>query len=343
MKNISSIILLLVISCTGRNNTDSRQSDINLYVETELTVDSIFVSNITQNREFQFLPFSNEMHIELNDSINDLYNINFYAKEGFIMNQMWLDGENIVIRGKLTKRFEVDTVIGSRLYYVSVDHKKRYGDLLKSDADSASINEFLLEELNKNIDNPYSIEISKEFYRRNISRKNELQRIYEVLQHQDEMIKQHGINPVLAIENILTTDRIDFNKFQFLDLNSQIASIVPEKDKTLLLDFWFVGCAPCIIDHRSIQNQLDKLEEKKIKVIGISIDHDHSLWKNFVEEKGYDWINYRESDNHSERMRAKLFISMFPTYMIVNPDGKIMLRTNSLEVVERYLGIKTES
>jgi uncharacterized protein YcfL len=126
MKTLLSILAaLIVIACTSAQYDQTQLADVNLYLDTDAEVDSVFVSNITQDREFQFLPFAKTMHVEFKDSINDLYNINFYTKKGFVMNQMWLNGENIIIKGKIKeKKFVVDTVIGSDLYYKAIGFRK---------------------------------------------------------------------------------------------------------------------------------------------------------------------------------------------------------------------------
>jgi len=117
---------------------------------------------------------------------------------------LWLNREKVIIKGEITNKLNIDTVIGSDLYYKSIDFRKKYKELDETKSDSATINDFLLNELKKNIDNPFSIEIANQFFYRNINNKNELKKAYDILVNQEDAIKNHLVNPYKEIENMLT-------------------------------------------------------------------------------------------------------------------------------------------
>src|SRR6186713_905107 len=84
--------------------------------------DSIFFSNITQDNEFQFIRYADVLDIRLNGPLNDMYNLTFYSGVEKKMNQLWLNGDQVVLKGKFTgKILDIDTVIGSDLYYKSIN------------------------------------------------------------------------------------------------------------------------------------------------------------------------------------------------------------------------------
>lgn len=331
------MVLILITTIFGCKQEKLELSDLNLYLETDLKIDSVFVANITQDREYQYMPYSDTLNITLNDSINDLYEISFHTKKGMIMNTLWLNGENVIIKGKITNKLKTDTVIGSDLYYKSIDFRKKYKELNEKKLDSATINDFLLNELKKNIDNPFSIEIADILFYRNMSNKNELKKVYDIQVNQEGAIKNHLINPFKKIEKTLTEDRVDLSKFQFYDIEKKITAIKPEKGKKILIDFWFIACAPCIKDHKLIINKLEWLESKNIELIGISIDRNHDEWKDFLKGKKYNWLNLREVDDYEKRLRTNMLISVFPTYLLVDSQGNILYRANSFIEVEKYL------
>ena len=337
------ILLLLAIQffifgCKTENKLEqSALADLNLYLESEVKVDSVFVSNISQDREFQFIPYSDNLHIEFNDSINDLYNLTFYAGEKKMMKQLWLNGEHLVVKGKITNGLKIDTIIGSSLYYNSMDFRKRYSQLLENETDSAAINNFLLDELKENIDNPYSIEIANNFFRRNLSNKEELKKIYTLQSSQKDEIKNHMISSYDKIENILTVDKVDLTHFKFYDANNQLVSIDLEEDKKYLLDFWFMACAPCIKEHKIMVDKKDMLEKHNVQLIGISTDRDQSKWSEYVKDKNYFWHNIREQDEYHIRLTTDMLISAFPTHILLDGTGNILYRANSFSAVEEYL------
>src|SRR5262249_15033852 len=145
-----------------------------------IKIDSVLVTNITQDREFHMLKYTNPIHVNLNDSINDLYAISFYSSDDHRMIQLWLDGKSPVIKGRVADKItiQVDTVTGSGLYDTSLNFRKTYKALLTGNADSSAINNFLLAEIRKKINSPLSIEIANNFVNRNISRTDELKKLF---------------------------------------------------------------------------------------------------------------------------------------------------------------------
>lgn len=333
------IFILSILSCKSDKKVSE---DLNLFFSTDLKIDSVFVSNITQDREFQFLPFSKEMHIKLNDSINDLYNINFYTEKGLIMNQMWLDGSKVVIKGNIniSNKVIIDTVIGSNLYYKSKAFRNEYQKIIdKNPKDSSKINSFLLNYTNENINSPFSIEVSNQFFTSNISNKNELKKLYTILTKQSNNLKTHLWNPFKKIENILLDNKIDFSKHTFYNNENLSTKISLNENQTYLIDFWFVNCPPCVRDHKLIAKRINILKQNNIELISISTDNDYDTWINYLRKNNYNWINYREIENYDNKITTEKLITTFPTYLLIK-NGEILKRSHSFSFIEEYLNIK---
>ncbi len=322
--------------------TLSTNAQLKFEVVASVPVDSIFFSNITQDHEFQFIPYSQSINIKLTGPLNDLYNFTFYGSNEKRMNTLWLDGTNVIVKGKFNgKKLEVDTVIGSELYYKSLDFRKRYEKLTESKADSVTINSFLLDEIKRNISNVFSIEIARHFFSRNISRKEELKKTYILLVSQDVGIRDHLLNPYRKIENILTRNRIDFSKFQFYTPAGKLEPLILTPGKKYLIDMWFIGCAPCIEQHKEIARKLELLKQQNIEVIGISIDQNQEQWAEWLGKKNYLWKNVREVDDHKKKLRTDMLIEAYPTYFLLDDTGKILYRCNAFDQILNHL--KTES
>jgi len=339
MKKLHIIILSSLLIGCNFSKQEKSLADLNLYFDTDIKIDSILVTNITQDREFHFFKYTNAIHVDLNDSINDLYAISFFAGTDHRMVQLWLNGKNLIIKGTISDKIkiQIDTVIGSDLYYRSLNFRQKHKDLLAGESDSSAINNFLITELRKEINSPFSIEIANIFVSRNISNTDELRKLFAILSTQNDLIKKHLINPYQKIETILSVNKIDFSKYRFYDRDKMLTSIKLSGDKKYLIDFWFIGCAPCIQDHKSIIKKLDSLDSKNVEVIGISIDNSQEKWRNYLNENQYPWKNYREVDEHENRMRAKMMINVFPTYLLLDSKGVILYRSNAFSDIEKYL------
>lgn len=341
MKILSLTVLVALLMGCNSNVQKKQLADLNLYFDTTIKKDSVLVTNITQDREFHFVKYAGEMNIDLNDSINDLYAINFFSGNDHKMVQLWLDGKNLVIKGKVADniRIQVDTVIGSDLYYKSLHFRQEYENLLVAKTDSSAVNDFLINKLGQEINSPLSIDIANNFFYRNFSNPDELKKLFAILSTQHDLVKNHLINPYRKVESILSVNRIDFSKYRFYDRDKKLTSINLSDDKKYLVDFWFIECLPCLQDHQSIISKLNLLKDKNVEIIGVSIDESQEKWKNFLNEKKYAWKNYREIDEPENKLRTKMLIDAFPTYLLLDNKGVILYRSNTFSGVEKYLGL----
>lgn len=345
MQNWTLIILTVLgitISCTSEKQKKIELADINLFLETDAEIDSVFVSNIAQDKLFQFIPYSDTILVDSDDTINDLYNINFFSRDTRRMNQFWLNGKNIIIKGKVNDKLqlEIDTVIGSDLYYKSVNFRNKRKKLTENGKqDTALINSFLLNSFEQNIDNPFSIEIANNYFMRNVSDTNELRKIYDLQVKQDLTIANHFLNPYSKIEKILLESKIDLSEFQFYNTKDKLIKIHLTKDKKHIIDFWFVGCAPCVQDHKLMAEQMDFLKNNNVEVIGISIDQNQEKWKNYLKTQKYNWTNVREINDYEKRASTNMLIGIFPTYMLIDKNGNVLYRTFSFTDILKHLDI----
>ncbi|MFZ5999501.1 MAG: TlpA family protein disulfide reductase [Bacteroidota bacterium] len=319
--------------------TKKPEADLTLEFDSAIAIDSIHFANITQDREYQFVPFRKEIYLDLKDSINDQYAISYYFGGDHRMLMLWLDGEKVRVKIKITADYKakVDTVINSPMYYEYLAFTKKYKTLLATHPEEE--NDFLLAELRSATSKPYSIEIANALARRNMNRIDALKNLHTILRNQSPNIRNHGLNPLPTIEVILANEVIDFSKFRFYDRARVTSKIAPPSNGRLLLDFWFIGCGPCLVDHQKIIAKFEGFKRKKVEVIGISIDDDQDEWEHFVEKKRYPWKNLREIDLPEDRMRAKFDIYTFPTYLLVDGEGRIEFRSDSLDEVMKVLGI----
>jgi thiol-disulfide isomerase/thioredoxin len=335
-QTIGLIICALFFGCKSElkpNKIDL--ADINLIIQTDVKIDSVWISNIGQTESF-FLPFSDTIKANFKENLNDLYNVNFYTENGIKSNQLWLNGDKVIVSGKFNEIFEIDSVINSDLYYKSINFSKNYLELIQNIADSTIIDSFLFENISQNIHSPFSFAVANPFINRNQNNKAKIGKLFDILSIQSDTLKNHFISIHGRIENILKVNSLNTSDYMFVNIENQLSSIDLDKSKTYLLDFWFINCPPCVKDHKLISKKLDLLKEKNIELIGISIDQNHSEWKEYLKKNNYRWNNYREIDS-LKRVTKDMAIWSFPTYLLLNSDGEIKARYNSFEDFERTL------
>lgn len=95
-------------------------------------------------------------------------------------------------------------------------------------------------------------------------------------------------------------------------------------DKTLLINFWATWCTPCRKEMPDLQRLSEVLDRDKFEVIGISVDEDGNLVKEFLLEHGIQFANFQ--DPQQLLASQMLGIRAFPETFIVDPNGLILKR-----------------
>jgi thiol-disulfide isomerase/thioredoxin len=335
-QTIALLICAFIFGCKSEikpNKIDL--SDINLIIKADTKIDSVWISNIGQTESF-FLRYKDTIKVNFKEKLNDLYNIDFYTENGRKSNQLWLNGDNVIVSGKLNKKLEIDTILNSDLYYKSINFSKNYRELIQNKADSITIDNFLLENISQNTQSPFSYNIANPYIYRNQNDKAKIGKLFDILSTQSDTLKNHFISIHGKIENILKVNSLNTGDYKFVNIENEVSLIELDKSKTYLLDFWFINCPPCIKDHKLISKKLDFLKEKNIELIGISIDRNHSKWKNYLKKHNYNWKNFREIDS-LKRVTKDMAIWSFPTYLHLDNTGEIKARFNSFEDFEKTL------
>jgi hypothetical protein len=345
MNRISAfcILLLVFIGCSQKNDPD-KLADLNLYIDAKQKVDSVFISNIAQDREFLIVPFQDTLKINLKDSINDLYNVWLYSggkQYSGMSNQLWLSGEQIVIKGTFDNGFQIDTLIGSNLHYKNLEFQENYSQLFKDKKSSEEIDTFLLDFTEKNTDNILALQSAQFYLYKNGTNLEKTKRLQEALTDLNPDLKYHTVfNVPQKIEKLLSLKQIDIGKYAYKTVSGEDTKIVLDASKTYLLDLWFVNCPPCIKDHKKFKENLSLLKENNIEFIGLSRDQDQEKWAKFVQEKSYPWKNYRQAA-YDGSMTEDLMITVFPTYFLIEGDGTILQSFNAYNDVAAYIMAKS--
>jgi len=101
-------------------------------------------------------------------------------------------------------------------------------------------------------------------------------------------------------------------------------------DKTLLINFWATWCSPCRKEMPDLQQLSETLDPERFAVIGISVDEDSNLVREFLLEYQIRFTNYQDRD---QVLASRLLgIQAFPETYIVAPGGLILNRVSGERV-----------
>ncbi|MGB5328896.1 MAG: TlpA disulfide reductase family protein [Gammaproteobacteria bacterium] len=99
-------------------------------------------------------------------------------------------------------------------------------------------------------------------------------------------------------------------------------------NKILLINFWATWCAPCRSEMPDLQLLSDRLDQNRYAVIGVSVDDDINLVREFLLQHQIRFPIFQD-DNF--RLASELLgIETYPDTFIVSPQGTITKRINGI-------------
>ena len=98
--------------------------------------------------------------------------------------------------------------------------------------------------------------------------------------------------------------------------------------KVLLLDFWATWCGPCVAALPDLRELAAAYPKDRFEILGISVDEEVETVIEFMEDEPMPWAQWHIGST-SELMRSWQ-IRAYPTYMVIDADGKILRRGSGL-------------
>ncbi|HEY1800253.1 MAG TPA: TlpA disulfide reductase family protein [Terriglobales bacterium] len=108
---------------------------------------------------------------------------------------------------------------------------------------------------------------------------------------------------------------------QIKDIHGNSISLAAFKGKTVLLDFWTTWCPSCQSDASSIEKLNQKYCDKSLAIVGISVGEERETVEKYLKKHPHNFPVVLSSEN---QMPLQYQIHVFPTYLIIGPDGNLM-------------------
>lgn len=126
------------------------------------------------------------------------------------------------------------------------------------------------------------------------------------------------------------------------------ASALPEtlRGRALVINFWATWCEPCRKEMPSLERLHQQIDPAKLAVIGVSVDTDLNLAREFLHQYALTFPNY--SDSTQKLARDSLKIQAFPVTFLVAADGTVRAQItgardwaspDTLDLLERTLNV----
>lgn len=108
-------------------------------------------------------------------------------------------------------------------------------------------------------------------------------------------------------------------------------------DKKIIV-FWSSTCSHCERQLPEFIPFYQKLKEKNIQIVGLSMDSDKDSY--FEKAKNYPWISASELRGWHSQYTDLYNVKATPTYYILDKNNKIEAHPNTISEIFSYLGVK---
>ena len=106
------------------------------------------------------------------------------------------------------------------------------------------------------------------------------------------------------------------------DLKNNDVSLRFDTGKITVLNFWATWCAPCRHEMPSLDRLTELLDDTKFRVVGVSVDQDNHLVREFLIDRKVYFENYL--DDHMANTNDRVGVRVFPSTFLIGGDGRLL-------------------
>lgn len=118
------------------------------------------------------------------------------------------------------------------------------------------------------------------------------------------------------------------------------------RGQVVVLNFWATWCPPCVEETPSLVNMADRMKDKGVSVVGVSVDVDGGAYKKFIADHRMDYLTVRDAEHKSSDLYGTF---KYPETYIIDRRGVLRRKFigpvdwNSKEVTEYLSKIAAQS
>lgn len=113
--------------------------------------------------------------------------------------------------------------------------------------------------------------------------------------------------------------------FSFTDLSGKKYDLDQLKGKIVVLNFWFVGCKPCIMEIPELNKLVDEFKGKDVVFLGLSTDQAEKI-ETFLKTQEFKYNLVPDC----MKIAKSYNVQGFPTHMVIGKDSVIRLLETGL-------------
>ena len=161
--------------------------------------------------------------------------------------------------------------------------------------------------------------------------------LYSIMSMIPENIRDKRFNVVYSrvkdaasrkIRAVATAVGCNYINFELPDINGNkiMLSEIVKNNKYTLLDFWASWCAPCRQEMPQIKKIAADYSRKGVAVVSLSLDSNDKEWRDGVSSLEMNWTQLCEPKSGSAEVASAYGVESIPELLLIDSEGKIILR-----------------
>lgn len=90
------------------------------------------------------------------------------------------------------------------------------------------------------------------------------------------------------------------------------------RGKVVVLNFWATWCPPCVDEIPSLVEMQQRLKDKGVQVLAVSVDADEAAYRKFLKDHKVDLLTIRDPDQKTNNLYGSF---KFPETYVIDRSG----------------------
>jgi len=113
-------------------------------------------------------------------------------------------------------------------------------------------------------------------------------------------------------------------ELEFTAMDGSKVDLKKLRGKVVMIDFWATWCGPCMEAMPDVVKLYNRLHDKGLEIIGISLDQDEGRLKAVIKSTGILWPQYFDGKGWQNQISSRYGIAEIPSMWLLDRKGMVV-------------------